>query len=295
MSGMRGRRAFGRSGSAGYARIEYQIPPKSKRNLEKVFGNTPEIRALYVRAEFLLTLAASFKPNEVLHKWAASPTWAEDRERFEQERAESAHHTLVSARKGEIRALYRPPHVSPEKPLALDFSLLPSEFTLFVGTRFASSDKTESVLLEQGMHVCRVANWREEDGYAPEIECEAVNGDLAVIEQSALIQAICQHKATIEGIYFESLPLYRYTSKSRPLHLTASEQKTTYKMPLRMGSPRDFVSLDSRLLKLLGGVNPINLLRLSRFYHPITGIKPDEIKYRKLVGRARETGLSSRN
>jgi len=39
-------------------------------------------------------------------------------------------------------------------------------------------------------------------------------------------------------------------------------------------------------LKLFGGVNPLNLVRLSWFYHPEYGVKPDPAKYKRLVARA---------
>jgi len=288
------KRAGGRAAGAGYACIDYRMPPRSNRTLAKAFGNSPDVRALYVRSEFLLTLAAGFTPDEVLVKWAASPAWSDDRERFAQNRKAAQSAALAAARRGDFRSLYTPPRISPSKPLALNFCLLPSELALFVGTRFSIVDNEVPRMMEQGMYLCRIVGWREEDGFAHTIDCTDMHGQVFRLDQTSILEAVRLRRAALEGLYFCGLPLYRFVSRSHPLPPLEPEQKVAHKMPLRMASPRDFLALDSRLLKLMGGVNPINLVRLSRFYHPSTGLKPDEPKYQKLVGKAREAGLSGR-
>lgn len=282
----------GRVGAAFYVRIDYRFPPHSRRTLAKVFGNSPDVRALYLRSEFLLSTAIGLRPDQILHKWAVSPTWAEERAYFAQNRRDAQAATISMVRRGDTRRVYSAPKASPEKPLALNFPLLPQEFAMFVGTRFSVVDDGAPRMVEQGMYVCRIEGWREDDGYAPVIECDDMGGNRLMLEQSDVIEALRTQKAALEGVYFAGLPLYRFVSKSSSVAVLAAEQKLGHKIALRLPSPRDFLALDAKLLKLMGGVNPINLVRLSRFYHPVTGVKPDEQKYKKLVGKARDSGLA---
>lgn len=282
----------GRAGAAYYVRLDYRFPPHSRRTLAKVFGNSPDVRALYLRSEFLLSTAIGLRPDQILHKWAVSPTWAEERAYFARNRQEAQAATISAVRRGDTRRVYTAPKPPPEKPLALNFPLLPPEFTLFVGTRFSVVDEGAPRMVEQGMYVCRVETWRDDDGYASEIVCDDMGGNTFILEQSDVIEALRTQKAALEGVYFAGLPLYRFVSKNMAATHLAAEQKLGHKIALRLPSPRDFLALDAKLLKLMGGVNPINLVRLSRFYHPVTGVKPDEQKYKKLVGKARDSGLA---
>ena len=173
-----------------------------------------------------------------------------------------------------------------ENPLALSFPLLPTQFSLFVARRFPYIHGEGSGTVEPGMYRCDVIDWRDDDSFALSIELEDIKEGKTRIDQGALMDAIRLQKAAVDSVSFLTVPIYVLTFRDRKLSKLRKEQSIAANMAVRRPTPREFVILDSKLLKIFGGINPVNLMRLSWFYHPEFGIKPDQAKYNRLIARA---------
>ncbi len=198
--------------------------------------------------------------------------------------------SLTAVRNNDIAAIYHPRPLALKVPLALSFPLLPTQFSLFVARRFPYVHDDGAGVVVPGMYRCEVLDWRDEDSYAETIELEDMDEHKTYIDQVSLIDAIRLQKAAIESVNFLNLPIYLFASRNRRLPKLRKEQKLGSGMFVRRPTSRDFRILDGRLLKLFGGSNPANLVRLSWFYHPVYGVKPDEAKYERLVAQATDGG-----
>ncbi len=282
-----------RSKGASYVRIDYRIPARSRNTIIKQLEDALDARSVYLRAEFLLTYAASFEPDQTLNKWLASPSWSKERGEAARLIQENLVKSVGQIRRGNLRALYEEPIEAPSRLLAMSFPLLPPKFSVFISQRVRSEFLDSAETLEQGMYMCSVVDWRDEDGYALQIEAEAVGGRTYSFDQATLMDAIRLRKAAVDSIFFLDLPIYVYAAIKRPLPALLPEQRPASKIIVGKPNARAFSILDTKLLKLLGGANPINLLRLAWFYHPVTGISQDQKKYQRLVDKAEAAGIRS--
>ncbi len=269
-----------------YLRVDYQIPAGSGNTLQKIVEGSPDGRSTYLRTEFFLRYVSEFRPDGVLREWFRANKWETDRRRRTQQQVNEQVTAFAAIRRRDLSRIYTPRRTPKEKPLALSFPLLPGQFTLFVAHSFSAIHKRQSVVIPKGFYRCRVIDWRDDDSYAEDIELENTQEESWFIDQNAVLDALRLRKAAVESVSFLNLPIFVFAGPHRkPLRLRG-EQSLGGRLAIRPGTPREFASLDGRLLKLFGGVNPLNLVRLSWFYHPDYGVKPDSAKYKRLMARA---------
>ena len=274
-------------GKGAYARIEYKA---SGRTLEKWLKGQPEVRSLYPRAAFFLLHGSGYQPQALLEEWYSLPQWKQMRGEFSKQRRkafETAMSALTAKRLGQ---LYTPKRAAVSRPTALSFPLLPSEFSVFVAHEFAHMHGGHRGTVPPGIYACEVVEWSEENSYADSIRLTSPSGDTYHVDQTGLLDALRGHLAAVESVSFLGLPIYMYTDTQRKLPNLRSEQRVAGRLTIRKGSERDYAQLDKALIKVFGGANPINVLRLSLFYHPHFGVNPDEAKYQRLLQRANKMG-----
>ncbi len=273
-------------GPAAYVKIEYRIPHRSKTTLEKVLKNSPEAKSIYLRAEFFLRYCSAFRPHGLLRDWYKARKWQSDRLLYEENFTVDIDQAIGDIRDRDLSRLYQPRPLPLENPLALSFPLLPTQFSLFVLRKFAYVHSEGSGIVEPGMYRCDVIEWRNEDSFALSIDLEGVKEQKLRIDQGAMMDAIRLQKAAIDSVSFLTVPIYVLTFRERKIPRLRKEQTAAANMAVRKATPREFGVLDSKLLKVFGGINPVNLMRQSWFYHPEFGIKPDQAKYNRLISRA---------
>lgn len=269
-----------------YLRIDYRIPGRSIRALADIVDNAPDGRSIYLRTEFFLRYSAEFRPDDVLREWFCGEQWAEERRLWAQRQMQEQRAALSAIRHRDVDKIYSQRRIPKEKPLALTFPLLPSQFTLFVAQVFEGNHQGQKTRIASGFYRCHVKDWRDDDSYAEKIELQNMEDQIWCIDQKSLLDALRACKAAVESVNFLNLPIFIFAGPNRKVVRLRPGQRVESKIPIRPATPSEFSSLDARLLKLFGGVNPLNLLRLSWFYHPEYGVKPDPAKYRRLVGRA---------
>ena len=269
-----------------YLRIDYQIPPGSGKTLQKIVHDTPDARSIYLRTEFFLRYISEFRPETVLSEWFRTGTWEADRRLYEQQQVLEQKAAFHAIRRGELTQIYTPRRIPSDKPLALSFPLLPARFTLFVVRGFSFVHGEKSGMVPTGFYCAQILDWRDDDSYAEDIELVNTKNESWCVNQTDLLEALRQRKAAVESVSFLNLPIFVFAGSHRKPPRLRSEQALSGRIPIRSSTPHDFAALDSRLLKLFGGLNPLNLVRLSWFYHPDHGVKPDSGKYRRLIARA---------
>ncbi len=269
-----------------YVRLEYRIPAGSHNSLPKIVRGAPDGKSIYLRAEFFLKALAGFRPDTVLEEWFRARKWAAARRYYQEQTAQGIEEAITAIRRRDLSNLFHQRPLPKEKPLALSFPLLPIDFTVFVARRFPYVHDKGSGIVEPGLYACRVRDWRDDDSYASDIDMKGTDGHSLTLDQTTLLDAMRLRKAAVESVRFLGLPIYVLVTPYRRLPKLRREQRAAGTVPVRAATARDFAALDSRLLKLFGGINPLNLLRLSWFYHPEHGIKPDAGKYRRLTARA---------
>ncbi len=269
-----------------YLRIDYQIPAGSGNSLQEIVQNTPDGRSIYLRTEFFLRYISEFRPEDVLKEWFKAGKWEADRRRRAQQKIEEQKKAFAAIRRGDLSQIYLNKRAPKEKPLALSFPLLPAQFTLFAAQGFSFVHKRQSGAIPKGFYRCRVVEWRHDDSYAEDIELVNLKDESWRIDQSALLDALRLRKAAVETVCFLNLPIFVFTGPHSKPPRWRAEQTVSGRLPIRPGTPHEFAALDARLLKLFGGINPLNLVRLSWFYHPNYGVKPDSAKYKRLMARA---------
>jgi len=273
---------------AHYVCLTYQI--RRRKTLEHVLPKSPELRSTYLRAQFFVRYAGDFRPNKILREWFQSSEWQDQRTQFERLRDENIEFSLTAIKENDIAAIYHPRPIALTFPLALSFPLLPTQFCIFVIRNFPYVHDHKSGVIVSGIYRCEVLDWRDEDSYAETVELKSMNDDKTYIDQVSLIDAIRLEKAAIESVNFLNLPIYLYTSRNRPLSKLRKEQRSDSHLVVRRSTSRDFHILDGKLLKLFGGPNPANFERLSWFYHPVRGVKPDEAKHKRLIAQSSNSG-----
>ncbi len=264
-----------------YERIRYRV-------IEKTLSGKADARSIYVRSEFFLLYSASFKPDKVLNEWFTSARWRDQRRAYRNYRQQTLMHSLKALNRGRLYQVYEDRKAPPERPLALSYPQLPDQFTVFVVRGISASQQGANV--PPGFYRCKVVAWRAEDSYAESIEMCDMEENIVHSDQATLLNAIRHRKAAVESVLYLNMPIFIFTGKLRKLPRLKRGQRLAGKLAVRSGSVRDYGILDQRLLKIFGGVNPANLIRLSWFYHPNHGIKPDEPKYQRLIKRADDLG-----
>lgn|GEM_PF-3222105 len=273
-------------GAGSYVRLEYQVPARSGRTLQKVVHNNAEIRSQYLRSAFFLLHGASFRPHGLLNEWFTSTHWKDQRELYVMDQIKSIEASIKAIRRNQIDEIYKAHDASLRRPLALSYPLMPRQFSLFFPASVSFRGETQKTNLPAGMYRCEVMHWSEENSYAENIQLQSVTGDLYRLDQQAVLACLRKRKAAIESISFMGLPIFIFAGRKRKLPKLLKEQSLKGRMPVRPGSARDFNYLDRKLIKVFGGANPANLLRMSWFYDPEYGIKPDPAKHQRLVEKA---------
>ena len=273
-------------GAGSYVRLEYQVPARSGRTLEKVVHNNAEIRSQYLRSAFLLLYGASFRPHTLLNEWFTSTYWKEQRQLFVMEQLRTIEASINAIRRNDIDEIYKAQDASLRRPLALSYPLLPRQFCLFFPAAVSFRSATQKQNVPPGMYRCEVLQWSEENSYAEVIELQSVTGEAYRLDQKAVLDSLRKRKAAIESISFMGLPIFIFAGRKRKLPKLLKEQSLKGRMPIRPGSARDFNYLDRKLIRVFGGANPANLLRMSWFYHPKDGVKPDAAKHQRMIEKA---------
>ena len=273
-------------GAGSYVRLEYQVPAKSGRTLEKVVHNNAEIRSQYLRSAFFLLYGASFRPHALLNEWFTSTYWKEQRELFVLDQINTIQASIKAIRRNELDDIYKAHDASLRRPLALSYPLLPRQFSIFFPSALSFRFEGQKATLPAGMYRCEVVQWSEANSYAEVIQLQSVMGEVFRCEQKTILEALRKRKAAIESISFLGLPIFIFAGRNRRLPKLLKEQTLKGRMPIRPGTARDFNYLDRKLIRVFGGANPANLLRMSWFYDPLFGIKPDAAKHQRLIEKA---------
>ena len=81
---------------ARYTCLNYRVSPRRRKSLEEVLPKSPEVKSIYLRAEFFLLYCGNFQPDLVLREWFRSLHWQTQRTEFEKLQDEDIEMSLTA-------------------------------------------------------------------------------------------------------------------------------------------------------------------------------------------------------